>query len=171
MTNMMSLWRHLWSNYATLDFKILTQCVKSVRERVLQVSWLYLHWFRRYRKKTRGGLKKSPPQVGRGLISKQCLPKRANLLKHIISQHWTVLKATFLFSGTASSTIIVPAQFVGLNETSGHHPCQRECSQYEEPKTCYYHFVMEYYYTLSMVSSVFLCYELTVYVARKRCQL
>ena len=36
-------------------------------ERVLQVWWWYLHWFRRYRKKTRGGLEIAPP-VGRGLI-------------------------------------------------------------------------------------------------------
>ncbi|XP_043195467.1 laccase-1-like isoform X2 [Amphibalanus amphitrite] len=52
--------------------------------------------------------------------------------------------------GSVSSTIIVPAQFVTLNETSGLHPCRRECSQFEKPKTCYYHFRMEYYYTLSM---------------------
>ena len=64
---MTSLWRHLWPNYDTLDFKILTQCVKLLGERVLQVWWWYLHWFRRYRKKTRGGLEIAPPPVGRGL--------------------------------------------------------------------------------------------------------
>ena len=64
---MTSLWRHLWPNYNTLDFKILTQCVKLLGERVLQVWWWYLHWFRRYRKKTRGGARNSPPPVGRGL--------------------------------------------------------------------------------------------------------
>ena len=63
---MTSLWRHLWPNYNTLDFKILTQCVKLLGERVLQVWWWYLHWFRRYRKKTRGGLEIAPP-VGRGI--------------------------------------------------------------------------------------------------------
>ena len=63
---MTSLWRHLWPNYDTLDFKILTQCVEMLGERVLQVWWWYLHWFRRYRKKTRGGLEIAPP-VGRGL--------------------------------------------------------------------------------------------------------
>ena len=36
-------------------------------ERVPQVWWWYLHWFRRYRKKTRGGLEIAPPPVGRGL--------------------------------------------------------------------------------------------------------
>ena len=64
---MTSLWRHLWPNYNTLDFKILTQCVKLLGERVLQVWWWYLHWFRRYCKKTRGGARNSPPPVGRGL--------------------------------------------------------------------------------------------------------
>ena len=64
---MTSLWRHLWPNYNTLDFQILTQCVKLLGERVLQVWWWYLHWFRRYRKKTRGGARNSPPQWGRGL--------------------------------------------------------------------------------------------------------
>ena len=63
---MTSLWRHLWPDYDTLDFKILTQCVKMLGERVLQVWCWYLHWFRRYRKKTRGGLEIAPP-VGRGL--------------------------------------------------------------------------------------------------------
>ena len=58
---MTSLWRHLCPNYNTLDFKILTQCVKLLGERVLQVWWWYLHWFRRYRKKTRGGARNSPP--------------------------------------------------------------------------------------------------------------
>ena len=62
---MTSLWRHLWPNYNTLDFKILTQCVKLLGERVLQVWWWYLHWFRRYRKKTRGGgARNSPPPSG-----------------------------------------------------------------------------------------------------------
>ena len=64
---MTSLWRHLWPNYDTLDFKILTQGVKLLGERVLQVWWWCLHWFRRYRKKTRGGLEIAPP-VGRGLM-------------------------------------------------------------------------------------------------------
>ena len=64
---MTSLWRHLWPNYDTLDFKILTQCVKMLGERVLQVWRWYLHRFRRYRKKTRGGLEIAPPPVGRGL--------------------------------------------------------------------------------------------------------
>ena len=36
-------------------------------ERVLQVWRWYLHGFRRYRKKTRGGLEIAPPPVGRGL--------------------------------------------------------------------------------------------------------
>ena len=61
---MTSLWRHLWPNYNTLDFKILTQCVKLLGERVLQVWWWYLHWFRRYCKKTRGGARNSPPPSG-----------------------------------------------------------------------------------------------------------
>ena len=61
----MSLWRHLWPNYNTLDFNILTQCVKLLGERVLQVWWWYLHWFRRYRKKTRGGLEIAPPSGAR----------------------------------------------------------------------------------------------------------
>ena len=65
---MTSLWRHLWPNYDTLDFKILTQCVKMLGERVLQVWWWYLHWFRRYRKKTRGGLEIAP-QWGAGYKS------------------------------------------------------------------------------------------------------
>ena len=65
---MTSLWRHLWPNYDTLDFKILTQCVKMLGERVLQVWRWYLHRFRRYRKKTRGGLEIAPPPVGRGII-------------------------------------------------------------------------------------------------------
>ena len=65
---MTSLWRHLWPNYDTLGFKILTQCVKMLGERVLQVWRWYLHRFRRYRKKTRGGARNSPPPVGRGLI-------------------------------------------------------------------------------------------------------
>ena len=52
----------------------------------------------------------------------------------------------------------MPAQFVTLNETSGLHPCRRECSQFEKPKTCYYHFRMEYYYTLSMVSPRCACF-------------
>ena len=30
---MTSLWRHLWPNYDTLNFKILTQCVKLLGER------------------------------------------------------------------------------------------------------------------------------------------
>ena len=64
---MTSLWRHLWPNYDTLDFKILTQCVKMLGERVLQVWRWYLQRFRRYRKKTRGGARNSPPPVGRGL--------------------------------------------------------------------------------------------------------
>ena len=64
---MTSLWRHLWPNYNILDFKTLTQCVKLLGERVLQVWWWYLHWFRRYCKKTRGGARNSPPPVGRGL--------------------------------------------------------------------------------------------------------
>ena len=41
-------------------------------ERVLQVWWWYLHWFRRYRKKTRGGgLEIAPPSGARvkGLFS------------------------------------------------------------------------------------------------------
>ena len=58
---MTSLWRHLWLNYDTLDFKILTQCVKMLGERVLQVWRWYLQRFRRYRKKTRGGARNSPP--------------------------------------------------------------------------------------------------------------
>ena len=58
---MTSLWRHLWPNYDTLDFKILTQCVKMLGERVLQVWRWYLQGFRRYRKKTRGGLEIAPP--------------------------------------------------------------------------------------------------------------
>ena len=53
---MTSLWRHFWSNYDTLDLKILTQCVKLLGERVRQVWWWYLHWFRRYGKKMRRGL-------------------------------------------------------------------------------------------------------------------
>ena len=61
---MTSLWRHLWPNYDTLDFKILTQCVKMLGERVLQVWRWYLQWFRRYRKKTRGGARNSPPPSG-----------------------------------------------------------------------------------------------------------
>ena len=64
---MTSLWRHLWPNYDTMNFKILTQCVKMLGERVLQVWRWYLHRFRRYRKKTRGGLEIAPPPVGRGL--------------------------------------------------------------------------------------------------------
>ena len=36
-------------------------------ERVLQVWRWYLHRFKRYRKKTRGGLEIAPPPVGRGL--------------------------------------------------------------------------------------------------------
>ena len=63
--NMTSLSRHLWPKYNTLDFKILTQCVKLLGERVLQVWWWYLHWFRRYRKKTRGGLEIAPPSGAR----------------------------------------------------------------------------------------------------------
>ena len=63
---MTSLWRHLWPNYYTLDFKILTQCVKMLGERVLQVWRWYLHRFRRYRKKTRGGgLEIAPPSGAR----------------------------------------------------------------------------------------------------------
>ena len=42
----------LWPNYDILDFKILTQCVKLLGWRVLQVWWRYLHWFRRYRTAT-----------------------------------------------------------------------------------------------------------------------
>ena len=61
---MTSLWRHLWLNYDTLDFKISTQCVKMLGERVLQVWRWYLHRFRRYRKKTRGGARNSPPPSG-----------------------------------------------------------------------------------------------------------
>ena len=61
---MTSLWRHLWPNYDTLDFKILTQCVKMLGERVLQVWRWYLQRFRRYRKKTRGGARNSPPPSG-----------------------------------------------------------------------------------------------------------
>ena len=63
---MTSVWRHLWPKCDTLDFKILTQFIKWLGERVLQVWWLYLHWFRRYRKKTRGA--RNCPPVGRGLI-------------------------------------------------------------------------------------------------------
>ena len=64
---MTSLWRHLWPNDDTLDFEIL-QCVKMLGERVLQVWRWHLHRFRRYRKKTRGGLEIAPPPpVGRGL--------------------------------------------------------------------------------------------------------
>ena len=63
---MTSLWRHLWPNYDTLDFKILTQCVKMLGERVLQVWRWYLQRFRRYRKKTRGGgARNSPPSGAR----------------------------------------------------------------------------------------------------------
>ena len=62
---MTSLWRHLWPNYDTLNFKILTQCVKLLGERVLQVWWWYLYWFRRYRKKTRGGLEIASPSGAR----------------------------------------------------------------------------------------------------------
>ena len=58
---MTSLWRHLWPNHDTLNFKILTQYVKMLGERVLQVWRWYLHRFRRYRKKTRGGLEIAPP--------------------------------------------------------------------------------------------------------------
>ena len=62
---MTSLWRHLWPNYDTLDFKILTQCVKMLGERILKVWRRYLHRFRRYRKKTRGGgARNSPPPSG-----------------------------------------------------------------------------------------------------------
>ena len=46
--------------------KILTQCVKLLEERVLQVWCWYLLLFRRYRKKTRGALEIASP-VGRGL--------------------------------------------------------------------------------------------------------
>ena len=62
---MTSLWRHLWTNYDTLDFKILTQCVKMLGERVLQVWRWYLHRFRIYRKKTRGAAWNSPPSGAR----------------------------------------------------------------------------------------------------------
>ena len=61
---MTPLWRHLWPNYDILDFKILTQCVKMLGERVLQVWRWYLHRFRRYRKKMRGGARNSPPPSG-----------------------------------------------------------------------------------------------------------
>ena len=72
---MTSLWRHLWPNYNTLDFKILTQCVKLLGERVLQVWWWYLHWFRRYRKKTRGGARNSPPSGARVNVSDGRVPR------------------------------------------------------------------------------------------------
>ena len=71
---MTSLWRHLWPNYDILDFKILTQCVKMLGERVLQVWRWYLQRFRRYRKKTRGGgLEIAPPPVGRGIFAAMVL--------------------------------------------------------------------------------------------------
>ena len=72
---MTSLWRHLWPNYDTLDFKILTQRVKMLGERVLQVWRWYLHRFRRYRKKTRGGgARNSPPSGAR--VKAACRTKR-----------------------------------------------------------------------------------------------
>ena len=40
-------------------------------ERVLQVWRWYLQRFRRYRKKTRGGARNSPPPVGRGLTPRK----------------------------------------------------------------------------------------------------
>ena len=53
----MSLWRYLWPTYHTLEFqKIYIMCEMHARERVLKVWRWYLHLFRRYRKKTRGGL-------------------------------------------------------------------------------------------------------------------
>ena len=64
--NMTSLWRHLWPNYDTLDFNILTQCVKLLGQRVLQVWWWYLLWLRRYRKKTRGWGTQNSPQWSAG---------------------------------------------------------------------------------------------------------
>ena len=70
------IWRHLWPNYDTQDFKSLTQCVKMLGERVLQVWRWYLQRFRRYRKKTRGGARNSPPPpVGRKC---QCTPAKIN---------------------------------------------------------------------------------------------
>ena len=57
-----------------MDFKTLTQCVKLLGERVLQVGWWYLHWFRRYRKKTRGGLEIAPPPSG-ALVNMECSSK------------------------------------------------------------------------------------------------
>ena len=44
-------------------------------ERVLQFWWWYLHWYRRYRKKTRGWLEIAPPLVGRGLRNVHDTPK------------------------------------------------------------------------------------------------
>ena len=73
------LWQ-IWRRYAPLFFpylrkklrgrittppgrarvKISTECLKLLKERVLQIWWWYLHWFRRYRKKTRGELEIAP---------------------------------------------------------------------------------------------------------------
>lgn len=43
------------------------------------------------------------------------------------------------------------------HEHDGHdqiHPCQRECRSDEPPKTCEYHFKVEWYYTMSKA-----CYD------------
>lgn len=37
---------------------------------------------------------------------------------------------------------------------NGDHPCHRECKEGEEPMICYYHFVLEWYQTMSKA-----CYE------------
>ena len=61
---MTSLRRHLWPNYDTLDFKILTQCVKMLGERVLQACGDTCSGIEDIARKGEGGLEIEPPPSG-----------------------------------------------------------------------------------------------------------
>ena len=116
---MTSLWRHLWPNYDTLDFKILTQCVKMLGERVLQVWRWYLHRFRRYRKKTRGGARNSPPPSG-ARVNFAILECSLNV--------WIVNKTVFASPELCEKYAAISEVFTSLPQMTSHKPFLAEIS-------------------------------------------
>ena len=125
---MTSLWRHLWPNYNILDFKILTQCVKLLGEKVLQVWWWYLHWFRRYCKKTRGEARNSPPPppVGRGLtvqVSRVIKPVALEITTNV----WLGMHVLMPYINVKHASVS------RLSAVQGHQDTDAEASTLGEP--------------------------------------
>ena len=91
-------------------------------ERVLQVWRWYLHRFRRYRKKTRGGLEIAPPPpVGRGLRTCPALNCQSFFAKLRHLHLCSMCSKYFYYAAEEASSMVVSLRYVDILHPTGHY--------------------------------------------------